>query len=151
LIAVLSLVAWRTLGTLYKCRALEAAYALGGLDAAHQAQLAACRPQAQQPSFTVPWAEDGSGRAQQLLAGSEAGEPAPAPVPGQVDRSGPMGDAAIQAALRDAWANSNPGTPNAHEMGGWIVQNEGLARSLKGPYSIEYWPVGSNKKQRPAE
>lgn len=42
----------------------------------------------------------------------------------------------VQYCLRDAWRRSEPGTPNAHEEGGFIV------RRANGEFFVIAWPKG---------
>jgi hypothetical protein len=45
-------------------------------------------------------------------------------------------DAAVRAALRRAWDDSRPGSPEAHEEGGFVLLE------ADGAFSIERWPRG---------
>ena len=46
-------------------------------------------------------------------------------------------DPAVQAALRQAWQDSNPGLTGGHEEGGFVVQDE------NGNLRVVRWPIGS--------
>jgi hypothetical protein len=47
---------------------------------------------------------------------------------------------AIRALLRQAWLESQPGTADAHEEGGFVVRN------VDGSLSVERWPRGAQNK-----
>jgi hypothetical protein len=48
-----------------------------------------------------------------------------------------LSNASVRRALREAWQDSNPGTEEGHEEGGFIVQN------AAGNLSVFRWPKGS--------
>ena len=45
-------------------------------------------------------------------------------------------DARVREALRQAWEDSQPDTPLAHEEGGFVL------RALDGSLVVERWPFG---------
>ena len=53
---------------------------------------------------------------------------------------GVVSDQHVRDALRQAWVESFPGTANAHEEGGFVVQMEG------GSLAVERWPQGSKRE-----
>ena len=51
-----------------------------------------------------------------------------------------LDNADVRQALRQAWADSRPGTLEVHEEGGFIVRDE------SGGYQIERWPCGETNR-----
>ena len=119
----------------------------------------------EKPSFTVkPWWGDqtqqggggGSGadqveaRARQVsIKGNVAAEvdPAPAPEADDIHSSEPLANRGVQRALRDAYAESNPGEgpdPKRMEQGGYIIRrSSAIGRFLFGEYTVARWEASS--------
>jgi len=51
-----------------------------------------------------------------------------------------LDDERVRDELRNAWKESSSGTPNAHEEGGFVVQDE------QGRLVVKRWPQGSRKE-----
>jgi hypothetical protein len=66
---------------------------------------------------------------------------APCPSPGQLDL---LDNPVIQQALDEAWVDSQEGTPEEHEEGGYVYQcgNTTASGEVIWTYEIERWPTG---------
>ena len=51
-----------------------------------------------------------------------------------------LGAPSVQKALRDAWSESQPGSRDGHEEGGFILLSE------DGAYSVSRWPKGETDR-----